>query len=69
MGYFSDLDVQLRESPTIRLQPHGEPRLPPCPICSGEQAILSYGGGKSVEVFCCAQACAGYDQSHWTTAK
>ena len=37
MGYFSDLDVQLRESPSIRLQPHGEPQLPPCPICGGTE--------------------------------
>lgn len=44
MGYFSDLNIQPKESRAVRLQPHSKPRLSPCPICGGEQAV----GGKQM---------------------
>lgn len=61
MGYFSDLDLRIREHgyDTERLIDS----LPPCPLCKGKQAIVNISDdGSSISVRCALAPCPRFNR-------
>jgi hypothetical protein len=63
MGYFSDLDIRIKESTGNDWR---DIEIPFCQICGNEQGILDIvGDGKYVLIHCTSLDCLNFDKHFW----